>query len=319
VNQSRWRARPSLSDFLETFITALALGSLYALIALGYTMVYGTLKFINFAHGAIFMMGAWLSLTFAQAFGFRGREFLVPIYIGITVLLLVMVACGILGVLIERLAYKPMRDAPRLNVLITAIGVYLFIENTSALPGLFGRQPQAVPRMIPSVELVRVMDVSIRLTDVVIIVLAFVLMAMLQWLVFRTQLGAAMRAVSQDTKVASLMGIPVDRTISITFIVGSVLAGAAGFMYAQKFPNLVAPSDPIWLMLGLVAFVAAVVGGIGNIRGAMVGGLLIGFLQIFGATYLYSGYRDLYVFTVLIAILLIKPTGLFGKATVEKV
>jgi branched-chain amino acid transport system permease protein len=308
-----------LSNFLITFINALALGSLYALIALGYTMVYGTLKFINFAHGSIFMMGAWLSLKLVNAFGYTKTDVAVPVVVSILVLLGVMVACGLLGVLIERLAYKPMRSAPRLNVLITAIGVYLFIENTSALPGIFGREPQPVPPMIPRTELFNIMGVSILWVDVWIILLSFVLMGLLEWLVFRTRLGAAMRAVSQDTKVASLMGIPVDRTISITFIVGSVLAAAAGFLYAQKYGSVVDPGHYSWMMLGIIAFVAAVMGGIGNVRGAMVGGLLIGFLQIFGATYLYSGYRDLYVFTVLIAILLIKPTGLFGKATVEKV
>ncbi len=311
-----------MSNFLETFITALTLGSLYALIALGYTMVYGTLKFINFAHGAIFMMGAWMSLTIANWLKFKGfapGEVTGPLLYSILILLTVMVLCGVLGVVIERLAYKPMREAPRLNVLITAIGVYLFIENTSALPKFFGLTPQKVPPMIPQVELWKWGNMVLHLTDVAIILMSFALMAMLEWLVFRTRLGAAMRAVSQDTKVASLMGIPVDRTISITFIVGSVFAGAAGFMYAQKYPNLQAPSDQTWLMLGLVAFVAAVVGGIGNIRGAMVGGLLIGFLRIFGATYLDAGYQDLYVFAVLIGILLFMPTGLFGKATVEKV
>jgi branched-chain amino acid transport system permease protein len=296
-----------LTKLLQTLVDAISVGSLYALIALGYTMVYGILQFINFAHSDVFMMGAWFSYLVSRAVGWTVST--PPSWSLPVVLLTVMIICGVLGFLIERLAYRPLRGAPRLNVLITAIGVSLFLENTGQLKWLFGTQPQPMPRLVLDVPLFRVANVNVNLVDVMVVVVAVALMMALQWLVFGTKLGRAMRAVSFDQRSAALMGINVDAVVSATFVIGSSLAAAAGLLFA----------DTTWILLGLKAFVAAVIGGIGNIRGAMLGGLLIGFVELFGAAYFSPHLRDVYVFTLLIAVLLLKPTGLLGRATVEKV
>ena len=294
-----------------------AVGSLYALIALGYTMVYGILRFINFAHSDIFMLGAWVSWAIAVAFGWgTGAP---PWYAGIVTILGAMCVCGTLGFLIERFAYRPLRSAPRINVLITAIGVSLFIENTGQLKIAFGTQPQHMPTLLPDAVLVSVAGVDVHLVDVLLIGISVSLMLALEYLIYRTKLGLAMRAVSFDPKTASLMGINVDRVISITFVVGSSLAAAAGFLTATKYSGLKQPADAMWILLGLKAFVAAVVGGIGNVRGAMLGGLFIGIVELFGMAYLSPSLRDVYVFSLLILVLLFRPSGLLGKATVEKV
>ena len=310
-----------MTDFLQTLLDGIAVGSLYGLIALGYTMVYGILQFINFAHSDVFMLGAWFSYVIARAGGWTeglpegpGR-ILVPL----VVLLGAMACCGLLGFTIERLAYRPLRKAPRLNVLITAIGVSLLLENTGQLPAFFGPQPQRMPLLLSDEKLFSVAGVNVLLVDVLVVLLAVGLMLGLSWLVFRTKLGLAMRAVSHDTRVAALMGIPVDRVISFTFVLGSMLAAAAGFLYANKYPGLSQPAHSTWILLGLKAFVAAVVGGIGNVRGAMFGGLLIGLLEFFGASYLSPHLKDVYVFSLLILVLLFKPSGLFGKRLMEKV
>jgi branched-chain amino acid transport system permease protein len=305
-----------MRDFLQTLLDATTVGSLYALIALGYTMVYGILKFINFAHSDVFMIGAWISYTAAAALLATG---LPPTIAGPFVLLAAMAFCGILGFTIERLAYRPLRNAPRLNVLISAIGVSLFLQNTGQLQFLFGTQPQRMPSLINDRVLFEVAGVNVRLLDMMGFFTALALMIALEWLVFRTKMGRAMRAVSFDHRVAALMGIPVDRVISFTFVTGSALAAAAGFLYGMKYPGLNQPAHSTWVLLGLKAFVAAVVGGIGNIRGAMLGGLLIGFVEFFGAAYLSSNLKDVYVFSLLIVVLLVRPTGLVGRAVVEKV
>jgi len=296
----------------------MALGSFYALIALGYTMVYGTLKFINFAHGDVFMLGAWLSFAVAKAMQWTVSGAAIPAYAPLVILAAAMAACGIIGFLIEFLAYRPLRGAPRLNVLITAIGVSLLIQNICILPFVFGTQPVRLPPIIPERTLATIADVKIGMVDVAGLVVVIALMATLEFIISKTKAGRAMRAVSHDPAVASLMGIPVNRTISLTFIIGSVLAAAAGFLYAIKYPMNQA-SSPSWVLLGLKAFVAAVLGGIGNVRGAMVGGFIIGLAEQFGAAYVSSNLRDVYVFSILIAILLFKPSGLFGRNVVEKV
>lgn len=308
-----------MAAFLDTLINAIAVGALYALIALGYTMVYGTLKFINFAHSSVFMVGAWLSLVAARWFGWATPGAVIPIYAPLVVMTLAMVGCAALGWLVEFFAYRPMRGAPRLNILITAIGVALLLENVAALKFVFGTQPQPMPHLLPDVVLFHIDRTAIRLVDAVILGLALALMGAMDFIVFHTRLGAAMRAVSQDMRTAALMGIPVDRLISVTFVTGSSLAAAAGFLYVMKYPQLFPPAHFSWTMLGLKAFVAAVVGGIGNIRGAMVGGLIIGFVELFGAKYIDNNYRDLFVFSILIALLLFKPSGLFGRSAIEKV
>jgi branched-chain amino acid transport system permease protein len=305
-----------VTKLLQTLMDGVAVGSLYALIALGYTMVYGILRFINFAHSDVFMLGAWLSYVIATSLGFSDGA---PLWAAPVVMISSMVACGALGYTIERLAYRPLRAAPRINVLITAIGVSLFLENAGQLPMLLGTQPQHMPTLLPETALAEVAGVSIRLVDLLVIGIAFSLMAAVEWVIYGTKLGLAMRAVSYDTRVAALMGVPVDRVISFTFVVGSALAAAAGFLFAAKYPGINQPAHATWILLGLKAFVAAVIGGIGNLRGAMAGGVMIGMVELFGAAYLSPHLRDVYVFTLLILVLLFRPEGLLGKATVEKV
>lgn len=308
-----------MTKLLQTLVDALAVGSLYALIALGYTMVYGILSFINFAHSDVFMAGAWLSYLVAKAAGWTTASGAPPWWSVGVVLVSVMVICGALGFTIERLAYRPLRRAPRLNVLITAIGVSLFLENTGQLKWVFGTQPQPIPNLLPGAPLGSIAGVSIQIVDVAVVAVALGLMMLLQWLVFGTKLGRAMRAVSFNDRVAALMGINVDAVVSTTFVIGSSLAAAAGLLFGLKYRGIKQPADSTWVLLGLKAFVAAVVGGIGNVRGAMLGGLLIGFVELFGAAYFSPHLRDVYVFSLLILVLLLRPSGLLGKAVPEKV
>jgi branched-chain amino acid transport system permease protein len=322
-----------MSDFVETLIAAIVVGSLYALIALGYTMVYGTLKIINFAHSDVVVWGAWISYLLAQhllpRFGFDSHhpQLTPPLWMAAVILVGAMLACGLLGLAIERLAYRPLRHAPRLNVLITAIGVSLLLQNVGQLKFVFGANPAAMPRLLPDWTFAipafgpgaTAHPVTVDLIDLVICGTAAVLLLALEWLVFHTKLGTAMRAVSFDSETASLLGINVDRVISFTFVLGSSLAAAAGFLHAMKYSGLNQPAHETWVLLGLKGFVAAVVGGIGNVRGAVLGGFLIAFVEQFGAHYASPHLRDVYVFGLLIAILLIRPTGLLGTSVVEKV
>ena len=334
---------PLLHTLIQTALDGVAVGSLYALIALGYTLVFGILQFINFAHGDVFALGAWLTLvvaTWLQAHVWG------PIATVVTPVAAVAL-CAALGFCIEQFAYRPLRDAPRLNVLITAIGVSLLLENVGQLPWAFSTQPRAVPLLVtvahaavPGGPLVddtawHLAGVAIRRVDRIVFGVAVVLMVGLQVLIFKTKFGTAMRAVSFNAKAAALMGINVDRVVSGTFVLGSALAGAAGYLYAMKYQQqtLYPTAAAVWVLLGMKAFVAAVVGGIGNVRGAMLGGLLIGLVENVGAgagnilhqagwtaaTVETSGYRDVYVFALLILVLLVRPAGLLGRATVEKV
>ncbi|MCX5659164.1 MAG: branched-chain amino acid ABC transporter permease [Planctomycetota bacterium] len=308
-----------MTKLLQTLMDGLSVGSLYALIALGYTMVYGVLQFINFAHGDIVMIGAWLSFWICARLGWAGNDAPPSLARAAATLLFAMVVCGTLGFLIERLAYRPLRSAPRLNILITAIGMSLLLENVGQLPIVFGTENQGMPGLLPKETLLSVAGVNITLIDVLIIGCSIALMAGLNHLVYSTRLGLAMRAASFDTKTASLMGVNINRTISLAFVIGAMLAAAAGFLYAVKYTNLNQPAFPTWILLGLTAFVAAVVGGIGNIRGAMIGGVLIGLLEKFGTAYVSSSFKEVYVFSILILVLLFKPTGILGSARVEKV
>lgn len=322
-----------MADFVQTIVTALAIGSLYALIALGYTMVYGILKFINFAHSDIVVLGAWSSYSLAirilPQLGLDPRNPVTtpPLWVAGLVLVAAMLFCGLIGFIIERGAYRPLGRSPRLNVLITAIGVSLLLQNTGQLDFVFGASPQKMPALLPAQELFSLTFVEgdttrkvvINLIDVAICVTSGVLLLVLESLIFHTKLGAAMRAVSFNADTAALMGIPVDRVVSFTFVLGSALAAAAGFLYVMKYPSLNQPAHTIWVLLGIKAFVAAVIGGIGNVRGAVLGGFVIAFVEQFGAFYISSSYRDVYVFVLLIAILLVRPTGLFGSPLQEKV
>lgn len=295
---------------LQVLLNGLVLGSVYALIALGYTMVYGVLKLINFAHGDVLMLGAFVGMYVGTKVGGS-----VPAPLLVT-LVVSMIACAAVGVLIERLAYKPVRSAPSLTSLITAMGVSLFIEYTTAL--VLG----PTPRRFPADELLADSTVlaipgfpPVRSRDLVVMGTAVALMGLLYYIVAHTRMGKAMRAVSFDKDASRLMGINVDRVISFTFAVGSALAAAGGVLYALKYGRV----DPyMGIYPGLKAFIAAVLGGIGNIPGAMLGGLLIGFTEA-GASYFFSTYRDAVVFSLLIIVLLVRPSGILGRHTVEKV
>ncbi len=428
-----------MADFLQILISAITLGALYALIALGYTMVYGILKLINFAHSDVVVLGAWSSVAIATFLLPRmGQDLADPAWwAGGMVLFLSMAICALTAIVIERLAYKPIRHAPRLNALITAMGVSLFLQNVGQLqwtitdgltqvatgkviargedpktilldtpitisrgsvyllklmpaggnvverkitaePGEyaanqpimtadtigraltrdavfslvsvksslalpFGKSPTVVPMMVPneSPMFEHVFTSEIHQADgttktiqkplriewvhLAIIGTALVLMVMLELLIFHTRFGMAMRAVSYNTQFAALMGIPIDRVISITFIIGAVLAAAAGFLFGQWYGQLQQTAHYAWVLLGLKAFIAAVVGGIGNVRGATIGGFLIAFIELFGGYYgqiLFTNataYTSVLVFVLLIIVLLIKPSGLLGSTAQEKV
>lgn len=296
--------QPVLNQFLQQFLNGLQLGSLYALIALGYTMVYGVLLLINFAHGDIFMMGAFFGVFFAFTFDL---PFLPS-------LLLSMGVTGMLGVLIERVAYKPLRHATRLSVVITALGVGLLLEN--GMLALTGANPRSYPQDFIDTRVFNIGGLSISNVKILIIVLAFVLMAGLYTLVQRTKWGMAMRAISYDKFALPLMGVSQDRVVSLTFLVGAGLAAAGGILWGVAYPVL---NPYMGLRIGWKAFIAAVVGGIGDIRGAMAGAMILGFLEVFVAAYLASTYRDLIVFVLLLGILVIRPTGIFGVARRQKV
>jgi branched-chain amino acid transport system permease protein len=309
-----------VTEFLQHLVNGLSLGTIYALIALGYTMVYGVLKLINFAHGDIYMVGAFAGYYLSGALGVRDEPTLAK---ALAVTLGAMMICGLLGYLIERLAYRPLRHRARLTALITAIGVSFLLEYGFQLapwPGLpIEFPPGPTPRFFPGLLEYRSWDVlGVHLSnyDVIGLSVALTLMLALQFIVYRTKFGTAMRAVSFDSQVAGLMGIPVNRIISWTFVLGSALAAAAGIINAVSRYKI----DPLFgLMPGLKAFIAAVLGGIGSVPGAMVGGLVLGLAEEYVAGYTASSYRDAIAFTVLILVLLFRPEGLFGRVTVEKV
>ncbi|QQZ10316.1 branched-chain amino acid ABC transporter permease [Heyndrickxia vini] len=291
-------------EIIQQLVNGISLGSIYALIALGYTMVYGIVKLINFAHGDVFMIGSFI--------GFYSITFL---HLGFfPALIISMVVCAILGVVIERIAYKPLRNATRIAALITAIGVSLLIEY--GMIYLRGAQPEAYPiNTLPS-KSIHLLGITINSQSLFILGISIVLMIVLQFIVHKTKTGKAMRAVSHDAEAAKLMGISVDRTISATFAIGSALAGAAGVIFGTYYIKI----EPLMgLIPGIKAFVAAVLGGIGIIPGAMVGGLLLGVIESLVSAFGYSLWRDGVAFVVLILILIFRPSGLFGKNFKEKV
>ena len=288
-------------------INGFSLGAIYALIALGYTMVYGVLRFINFAHSDVFMVGSFAGYYIGRGLA---RESLAS---GLLALSGAMAVCAVLGVLIERLAYRPLRNRSKLTVLITAIGVSLLLENTGQF--VFGAAPKPFPSLFP-VHTFQVAGLVISSNQVVVLVVALVLLAGLQYVVLQTKVGTAMRAVSFNPQAASLVGINNDHIISFTFALGSALAAAGGILYSLNYQAI----DPLMGVLpGLKAFVAAVLGGIGNIPGAALGGLLLGVVETFVNGSRFSTYTDAIAFAILIAILLFRPAGLLGKMQVEKV
>ncbi|MGE5673449.1 MAG: branched-chain amino acid ABC transporter permease [Mycobacterium leprae] len=296
-----------MSQLAAQMLNGLQLGFVYALIALGYTMVYGIIKLINFAHGDVFMVGAFITF-----FGVTAWHLPWPV-----AMLVSMAVCALLGVTIERLAYRPLRKkgAPRIAALITAIGVSLFLEYFCSLKLVFGSNYRVVPR--PFAEHVWHLG-TLRVSSIQVLVISTVLLllALIQWVVYRTKLGQAMRAVAHDQDAARLMGIDVDRVIAYTFALGSALAAAAGGLFALAYPQI----DPFMgIMPGLKAFTAAVLGGIGNVPGAVLGALIMGQAEALTAAYITTDYRDAIAFGILIVMLLVRPGGLLGKSGPEKV
>ena len=306
----RVQVRPFMAELLQQVINGLSLGAIYALIALGYTMVYGVLRFINFAHSDVFMIGAFSGYYLAPRLG--GGTF----WGGLAVLFSAMAICAVLGVIIEKLAYRPLRGRSTLSVLITAIGVSLLIQNVAQNKAIgFGPNPKAFPKIFPESNL-QMGSLVISSNQIIVLAVTVVLLAALWWIVHRTRIGTAMRAVSFNATAASLMGINNDRVISFTFALGSALAGAGGILYAMNYPSI----DPLMGTLpGLKAFVAAVLGGIGNLPGAALGGMIIGLVETFVSGSKLSTFRDAIAFAILILILLFRPAGLLGKQRVEKV
>jgi len=304
-------------EYLQQFANALTQGSIYALIALGYTMVYGVLRLINFAHGDVYMLGAFIGLFTSRLCGAAtlaqgGKP--VPIWMTVLVFVGAMLGSALIGMLIERLAYRPLRQAPRLTALITAIGLSLLLEYGGQMA--FSPDPQGFPTLLPEKNIIQTTDFSISLVQVFIVLAALLLMIGLQILVNKTKVGRAMRAVSLDRAAASLMGINTDHIIAFTFALGSALAAAAGVLNSIYQPSI----DPLMgINVGLKAFVAAVLGGIGNIPGAVLGGLLMAFAETATSMVGLSQYRDAVAFGILILVLIVRPAGILGRSVAEKV
>ena len=292
-------------QILQYLINGISIGSVYAIIALGYTMVYGIAKMLNFAHGDIIMVGAYISFCVTNYLH-------LPVFVSILVSIMV---CTVLGVIIEALAYKPLRGTPSLAVLITAIGVSYFLQNSAQL--IWGSAPKNFTSIV-SLKPIMLFDGRIVITDEVIVTVLVSILVMVSLTLFtgKTRMGKAMRAVSEDRDAAQLMGINVNQTISITFAIGSALAAVAGVLLCSTVPTLMPTTGS---MPGIRAFTAAVFGGIGSIPGAMIGGILLGVIEALSKAYLPNQFSDAIVFGVLILVLLVKPTGLLGKQVQEKV
>ena len=307
-----------MDQFTQLTVDAVTLGSVYALIALGYTLVYGVLKLLNFAHGDVFMVGSFIGFGVLQVLGGTDHP-VVPVWALLTIVTLAaMAGCAVLGVVIERFAYRPLRDAPRIAPLISALGVSFFLANSMQL--LFGADPRNYNTFDLSngalyLKGFDIGNVRVPLLRIVTIVSAFVLMVLLWFLVNRTRTGKAMRATSFDREAAAMMGIDIDRVIVFTFVLGSALAGAAGVLFAMRVPTTVS----IGFVAGLKGFTAAVIGGIGSIPGAMAGGLILGFAESYTQGYISTKWSDLVVFSILIAFMIFRPQGLLGRADIRKV
>jgi branched-chain amino acid transport system permease protein len=305
------------SLFFDLTVSGLTLGSLYSLIALGYSMVYGILKLLNFAHGDVYMIGAFLGWYALHALGGPMNPTVTGAFVLFLMFVIAMLGCGVLGVAIERFAYRPLRNAPRIAPLISALGVSIFLQNSALL--VFG----ASFRDYNTFDLIGVKTYNIgqlffSVPQLLTVVAAICLMVALTVFVARSRLGKAMRSTSFDREAASMMGIDVDRVISVTFFIGSALAGAAGVMFALVFGQIY---HFMGFIAGLKGFTAAVIGGIGSIPGAMAGGLIVGLAESYATGYLPQGstFQNLYVFALLILVILIRPSGLFGKAAIQKV
>jgi len=292
--------------FLQHLVNGISLGSLYALLAIGYTMVYGILRLINFAHGDVFMLGTYIAF-------YSMTTFLLPWW---AAFLISFILTGLFGIILERAAYRPLRNSPRISVMISAIGASFLIENLAIV--IFGGRPKAFP--IPSIfsKIINIGEVSIVSVSLFIPIIAAIALFLLNYIVNNTKTGMAMRAVSKDYEAARLMGIDVNTIISFTFGIGSLFAAIGGIMWGLKYPQLI---PLMGVMPGLKCFIAAVVGGIGNIKGAVLGGFILGLgeIMIVALSPALSGYRDAFAFVLLIFILLVKPSGLMGQNSTEKV
>lgn len=303
-----------MNQFVQQVLNGLQLGSVYTLISLGYTMVYGILRLINFAHGDIFMVGSYVGF-FVTTF-LLGRGGLPPAVTFVLGMIVTMCVTAALAVSIERVAYRPLRNAPRVSTVITALGIGLFLENFTL--ATLGAEPRSVPVLIPSTSVpIGRSGATVSTVQIAIILVSLLLMLLLDAFVTKTMTGVAMRAVSFDRNVAVLLGVPTNRIISITFAIGSAVAGAGGILYGQAYPVI----DPyMGIRIGWWSFIAAVVGGIGNIRGAMIGSFVLGFLEIFTPVVLPSStYRDFVAFSLLLLFLVFRPTGILGQPAMKKV
>jgi len=300
-----------MEQFLEQLTNGLAVGSIYALIALGYTMVYGVLKLINFAHGDLFTYGAYLGLTLLTSFMLQDR---LGLALGILVLAaMVMGLVAVVGVVLERAAYRPLRESPRLSAVVSALGASIFLQNTLML--IYGARYQVYPDVLPQ-DAVHLGGLTIPLVRVGVVAVSVVMMTVLYLFVQKTKIGTAIRAAAIDQGAARLMGIDVNRVIMIVFVIGPALGGAAGLLVGLYYGQI---SFTMGWTYGMKAFTAAILGGIGNIPGAMVGGLLLGVIEALGAAYLSVAWKDALAFAVLIVILIVRPSGLLGERVAEKV
>lgn len=300
-----------MQAFFQNLVIGIQAGAVYALIAIGYTMVYGVLRLINFAHGDVYMVGAYVGLMLALRLGIR---FSASIPGFALIFILTLVCCSLLGILIERLAYRPLRRAPRLTALITAIGVSLLLEAVAQL--IWGPAPRFFPTLMDPPP-IRFLGLVLNVERLLILLASVILMAGLWYVVTRTRVGKAMRAVAFDREAAALMGVNTDRIIAFTFGLGSALAGAAGFLVSALTNVRIAPL--VGVLPGLKAFVAAVLGGIGSIPGALIGGLVMGVSETYVTAYGGSTWRDAIAFILLILILIFRPAGILGRAAAEKV
>jgi len=305
-----------LHTFFQQVVNGLTTGSLYALIALGYSMVYGILKLLNFAHGEVYMVGAFIGYGVLTVLGGAADPAIAVPLLVVVMFLAAMVGCGLLGVVIERFAYRPLRDAPRIAPLISALGVSFFLQSSALLLFTARFRSYDTARMISFSTGLDVGPLRISLVRILVIVTAVALMVGLSLLVGRSRLGRAIRATAFDREAAAMMGVDVDKVIVATFFIGSALAGAGGVMFGLVFSNVY---HLMGFTAGLKGFTAAVVGGIGSVPGAMLGGLLIGLAEAFAAGYVSSTFQDLIVFLILVAVMLLRPRGLLGAAVLDKV